>query len=165
VTLACVVLCFGACKSGDEDNAPTNKGEGAKQHTASAKKTLGGSGPAPKKTSPRATKKVAPPAQDHGYVINAGKRTELKGKDFLICETVNPGIKGDFNIMAKLADGTKFRLSGNINEDNSANHRGLVLGEMPNEVRARKLELKLEGRTLSGKAETKAGPIEFSFEC
>ena len=105
-----------------------------------------------------------PPAEDRGTIVYAGNTTEVSGDDFDICETVNPAFKGDFNIVTKLEDGTRLKLLGNI-DDHSADHQGLILGDMPDEEKATDLQLSLEGRTLSGSAKTEAGPIEFRFEC
>jgi len=125
----------------------------------------------------------APATDDIGSVTWAGQTTDLVGPtrsdyivtnpdgdassidfDFEICETVNPGIEGDFNIGATLNDGTEFRLSGNIHDD-FADHEGLFLGELPDEERAEDLDVQLDNRTLFGSATTSQGAIEFSFTC
>ena len=107
---------------------------------------------------------VAPPDERTGTVTVAGETTELSDADFLICETVNPAFENDLNIIADLADGTRFRLSGTMGEFEEGID-GVVLGEMPDEEYATDVDVSRDGRTVSGSATVSAGEVEFSFTC
>lgn len=163
ITLAVVALAAAALAGGCKNKDAATTGEPTAADQAPSE---GNAVPAPTpaaEPAPRA-KTPPPPAERTGQVVYGGKTMLIAGDAFLICETVNPAFEGDFNIHTKLEDGTKFKLMGNV-DDFSADHQGLILGSLPNEEKATGLTLKLEGRTLSGTATTKAGPIEFTFEC
>lgn len=124
------------------------------------------------------------PEVDSGVVTVGGETSELTGPsrseamldadlgldpagpdfDFEICETVNPAFAGDFNISGTLADGTPFRLSGNVDEDFD-DIDGLFLGDTFEEERAEGTEVSIDDRTLSGSAATSRGDVEFTFTC
>jgi hypothetical protein len=154
----CVILLalLGAAACGSKDDSTSDQ--------AGATPTTEAPPPPAPATGQPASAPATPPAEDSGTVVYAGATSELGADDFGICETVNPAFKGDFNIVATLADGTKLKLMGNV-DDHSADHQGLILGDLPDEEKARDLKVELDGRTLSGSARTEAGPIEFRFEC
>lgn len=105
------------------------------------------------------------PPEYTGTITYAGETIELSGDDFDICETVNPAFEGDFNIMTRLSDGTRFRLAGNLDEYRDDESDGAFLGMIPEEERVEDLRLELDRRTLSGHGTGSSGAIEFTFTC
>lgn len=152
------------CKSEDSGKSGESEASGVEVPSGAAKDPVASPSPSEEAKPRGARQPPPPPAENTGEVTYRGKTAMLTGKAFAICETVNPATKGDFNIVATLEDGTKLKLLGNI-EDHSADHQGLILGDMPSEEKASELKLELEGRTLSGSAQTAAGPISFRFDC